>query len=113
MIEFNEKVVYHCANQEDLDALLKELGDLGYTFGKKSPAEMREHLSSYFATYNGVCIRVPDKEGLCHCDRGWYERNKYTIVEYKAEPTTCPECKGTGKYIGFTVIEPCRLCSSK
>lgn len=23
---------------------------------------------------------------------------------------SCPECKGTGKYVGFLTVEPCRTC---
>lgn len=26
---------------------------------------------------------------------------------------TCPDCKGSGKYVGFMVIEDCRLCKGK
>lgn len=26
---------------------------------------------------------------------------------------TCPECKGTGDYIGLNVVEPCRACAAK
>jgi hypothetical protein len=22
----------------------------------------------------------------------------------------CPDCRGTGEYVGFTVVEPCRAC---
>lgn len=25
----------------------------------------------------------------------------------------CPECKGTGKYVGLNKIEPCSLCTAK
>lgn len=27
--------------------------------------------------------------------------------------TTCPECKGTGEYRGFTKVEPCTACNGK
>ena len=26
---------------------------------------------------------------------------------------TCPECKGTGRYVGLNSIEPCRACAQK
>jgi hypothetical protein len=28
-------------------------------------------------------------------------------------PAVCPECGGTGEYIGFTAREPCRACGGK
>lgn len=26
------------------------------------------------------------------------------------DPVRCPECKGTGKYVGFLLVEPCQRC---
>lgn len=26
---------------------------------------------------------------------------------------TCPDCKGTGQYIGLFTVEPCRTCQTK
>jgi FixJ family two-component response regulator len=27
------------------------------------------------------------------------------------QPQTCPDCRGSGEYVGFTVKEPCRACN--
>lgn len=29
-----------------------------------------------------------------------------------AESAPCPECNGTGEYVGLNVVEPCRACRS-
>lgn len=37
-------------------------------------------------------------------------RRKNRIECLARERIVCPDCRGSGKYIGFTVIEPCRAC---
>lgn len=31
----------------------------------------------------------------------------------KTTPPPCPECNGTGEYIGLTTVEACRCCGGK
>ena len=33
---------------------------------------------------------------------------EFVVVTAKRDP--CPDCKGSGKYVGFTVIEDCQTC---
>lgn len=33
------------------------------------------------------------------------------VVVTQAEKTSCPDCQGTGQYVGLSVIEDCRTCA--
>jgi DnaJ-class molecular chaperone len=37
-------------------------------------------------------------------------RNQFKPLDIKQ---VCPECNGTGTYVGFNKTEPCRLCGGK
>lgn len=40
-----------------------------------------------------------------------YHLQKYFDVVFSNQSTPCPDCKGTGQYVGFSIIEPCRSCN--
>lgn len=34
----------------------------------------------------------------------------FWVFDESEKPAVCPDCKGTGTYVGFLEIEPCRTC---
>lgn len=86
-----------------LPPLWNEKGREGIGFTTKDQAEIYNERQRvrfrHQATYiNPGIVKVRES--------GW------DIHMENMEPTmeTCPECKGTGKYIGFSSVEPCRSC---
>lgn len=55
--------------------------------------------------------RIPSRYRL-RVDRQRYQRGHFELLISSARgcTSTCPECRGTGRYIGLTVIEPCSAC---
>ena len=39
------------------------------------------------------------------------ERMEFTIQRHRTAEDACPECGGTGRYVGLLKIEPCRCMS--
>lgn len=59
--------------------------------------------------------RLPDEFTEQDPNGDWPRRDRLPTDGDDIEDavTTCPECKGTGEYRGFTKVEPCTACNGK
>lgn len=54
--------------------------------------------------------RLPSRYTL-QMDRNGYQPGHIEIVVLSAdEAAVCPECRGSGRYVGLNVVEPCAVC---
>ena len=59
---------------------------------------------------NGRAERVPEFHGIRAVGSLSRRRRREFILYPKVARTLCPECRGTGKYVGLSVVEDCRAC---
>lgn len=61
---------------------------------------------------NGSLVRVKDlSNGLC-ISNGFYLW-RFIPVELYKDSNVCPDCNGTGVYVGLVVVEACRTCKGR
>ena len=115
MIKPMSKTVIYCPAHEDYTAARKLLSESGLTWGLSCvPIDTAPH---NWDTWGGsYCFNI-SKYNVTFANKTYYVSEGYkimTVAELQeanvCSANVCSDCKGTGVYVGFSLIEPCRKC---
>ena len=105
--------VVRCPTKDDYIKLMKLLHASGFTWHTGKPLVDDTGIPCFWDGPK-YCVNI-NINLLGHGQEAYYAENKFNFITVSELETmfSCPDCKGTGVYVGFSFIEPCKKCGGK
>jgi len=84
MINVKKNTAIHVKTQEEYNSLMKELEESGFNIGGTLPTDWGVW-KEYLHYKQGICINIENKDWLGYSEINFYQKEGYTIEEYRPE----------------------------